>query len=88
MGSCLPISLFAWQTDVNVKVILISEFTNSEIEITSTFRYFCQANRISFRKTSYVDFFLDTLHELTAVFKVTFSSASLRRTLIKSQVKH
>ena len=28
------------------EVILISEFTDSDIRITSTFRYFCQANRL------------------------------------------
>ena len=32
--------------------ILISEFLHSEIRITSTFRPSCQADRISFRKTS------------------------------------
>ena len=35
-----------------MEVILISEFMNSEMRITSTFRIFCQAIRISFRKTS------------------------------------
>ena len=29
-----------------VKLILISEITNSEIRITSTLRYFCQACRL------------------------------------------
>ena len=30
-----PISLLAWQKDLNVEVILISEFMNSEVRITS-----------------------------------------------------
>ena len=47
-----PVSLFACQKYLNVEVILISESVNSEIRITSTFRAFWQANRISFRKTS------------------------------------
>ena len=33
------------------EVILISEFMNLEIRITSTFRPFCQAARVSLRKT-------------------------------------
>ena len=42
-----------------VELILISEITNSEIGITSTLRYFCQADRISFRKNSVVLFYID-----------------------------
>ena len=40
-----------------VALILISEITNSEIIFTSTFRNFCHADRISFRKTSNDSFF-------------------------------
>ena len=41
-----------WQKTLKVDVILIFEFLNSEIRITSTYWLFCQAARISFRKTS------------------------------------
>ena len=36
MKSCLPVFLLACQKDLKVQVILISEFMNSEIRITST----------------------------------------------------
>ena len=46
MKSWHPVSLPAWLNDLNVDVILISGFMNSEIRITSTLRYFCQADRL------------------------------------------
>ena len=42
-----PVSLLAWQKDLTVEVILISEFTDSEIKIISTFLSFCQANSLT-----------------------------------------
>ena len=54
MKSWPPVSLPAWQKYLNVEVVLISEFVITEIRITSTFKPFCQAARISFRKTSIV----------------------------------
>ena len=70
-----------------VEVILISDFTNSEIRITSTFRSFCQADRISFRKTSSNSIgwnaFLVKYHALQPVLKTfclitwTIKSSSL-----------
>ena len=53
-----PVSLLAWQNDIKTEVILFSESTQSEIRITSIFRSFCRANRISFRKTSIVQVWL------------------------------
>ena len=48
MKSCLPVSL---AKDLNVELILISDFTDSEIRIASTFKETGkQADRISFRK--------------------------------------
>ena len=44
MKSWQPVSL---AKVLNVEVILISEMTNSEIRITSTLRYFCQADSLS-----------------------------------------
>lgn len=32
----------AWQTNMNIEMILISEFVNSEIRITSTYRVFAR----------------------------------------------
>ena len=52
MKSWQPVSLPTWLKCLNVEVIPFSEFMNSEIRITSTLRYFCQAARILFRKTS------------------------------------
>ena len=37
------------------EMTLISEFVNSEIRISSTFRASCQDGRVSFRKTSNVN---------------------------------
>ena len=73
-----PVRLSAWQKGLNVDLLLIPEFVNSEMRITSAkislkwplfwihesrnknwfnIEVFCQAARISFRKTS-IDMFL------------------------------
>ena len=39
--------LLGYQKDLNVEMILLSEFTGSEIRITSAFRSFGQASRLT-----------------------------------------
>ena len=41
------VSLPAWLKGLNIEVIRISGFTNSEIRITSALRYFCQFGRLA-----------------------------------------
>ena len=46
MKSWQPVSLPVWLKDLNVEMILISGFMNSEIRNTSILRYFCQTDRL------------------------------------------
>ena len=47
MKSWQSVSLPAWLKGLNVEVILISRFMDSEIRIALTLRYFCQAGRLT-----------------------------------------